>query len=696
MDTNLLAAQQPDYPYRHLLQSRRIEDLWTMRLLMRLGALHPCVEKGSERDLAAVAERLRIPVARSDESEKLKLIAARLRATYPLMERQRKRYIFGAVLSGNLRLLREHLRLTETEEKLLALAILMRTHDSLNHIADRSWSSINVVWQVAQVTGPPITAVTRALARSSLLFRSGLLQIHSGNSVNANMSLARASLRRLATQRCRNLEQLLTGFLRPAPSTGLSMSEYGHVTPAPQAMVTLLTQALKSKRTGVNILLYGEPGTGKTQLARLLAKASGAPLYEVSPVDEDGLPLSPRDRLVGASVAQLALSRKPAVLVFDEIDAIFGDGSSFFGRPTTAETAKSWVNDLLEENRVPAIWIANQVRRMDPAFLRRFELVLRIDSPPARTREALLVRHAGGFLAIDEIARIAAVDDATPAVLVQAAQMANRVGRSRIDKVRLMEKAIDGVLIAQGKSSIRRASAHAVTDGFDVRFANADTDLQALRDALVRAPSGRVCLYGPPGTGKTAFGKWVARETGRPLLIKRVSDIQSPWIGEMEQNLAKLFEEASNQQSVLQIDEVDSFLRDRRQARASWEVSQVNEFLTQLEMFDGIFIGTTNLLDELDPAVMRRFDHKIRMDFLAPAQVVDLLITTGREFGWEPCAVEGMGRQVSGLNQLTPGDFAVVRRRHMSTPFQTMQDLVSGLRREQSLKAPQSARIGFL
>src|SRR3546814_14496574 len=84
--------------------------------------------------------------------------------------------------------------------------------------------------------------------------------------------------------------------------------------------------------------------------------------------------------------------------------------------------------------------------------------------------------------------------------------------------------------------------------------------------------------------------------------------------GEIERNLAKAFSQAQREGAVLQIDEVDAYLRDRRNAERSWEVSQTTEFLTQLESFDGIFVATTNLVGNFDAAALRRFDYKIRMD----------------------------------------------------------------------------------
>lgn len=64
-----------------------------------------------------------------------------------------------------------------------------------------------------------------------------------------------------------------------------------------------------------------------------------------------------------------------------------------------------------------------------------------------------------------------------------------------------------------------------------------------------------------------------------------------------EKNLARVFLEAEQDGALLMIDEIDSFLRDRKEAQRPWEVTQVNEMLTQMESFPGIFIASTNLME---------------------------------------------------------------------------------------------------
>ena len=133
------------------------------------------------------------------------------------------------------------------------------------------------------------------------------------------------------------------------------------------------------------------------------------------------------------------------------------------------------------------------------------------------------------------------------------------------------------------------------------------------------------CLDGPAGTGKSAWARHLARRLGLPIIERRASDLLSMWVGGTEQASARAFADARAEGALLIFDEADSLLADRRNAVRQWEVSQVNEFLTQLENFDGLFIASTNLADNLDQAALRRFDLKVKFDFLKPVQACELL-----------------------------------------------------------------------
>jgi transitional endoplasmic reticulum ATPase len=212
---------------------------------------------------------------------------------------------------------------------------------------------------------------------------------------------------------------------------------------------------------------------------------------------------------------------------------------------------------------------------------------------------------------------------------------------------------------------------------------------------LVRSKAGRICLYGPPGTGKSAFARWVAEQLGSPLHVRRVSDLVSPFVGMTEKNMARAFREAQKTGAVLLLDEVDSFLQDRRAAQRSWEVTAVNEMLTQMEGFSGVFIATTNLMEDLDQAALRRFDLKLRFGYLESEQARRLFESQCEALGMgAPSAadLQALGR----LEQLTPGDFAAAARQHRFRPLTDPADLVDALVRECELKEGAMTRmIGF-
>jgi SpoVK/Ycf46/Vps4 family AAA+-type ATPase len=221
-------------------------------------------------------------------------------------------------------------------------------------------------------------------------------------------------------------------------------------------------------------------------------------------------------------------------------------------------------------------------------------------------------------------------------------------------------------------------------------------DLTQLLGGIKDSSSARLCLYGVPGTGKSAFGKWIARELDKPFLLKKGSDLISMYVGGTEKNIARAFREATDEGAVLVFDEVDSFLQDRRTAKASWEVTQVNEMLVQMENYEGIFIATTNLMSGLDQASLRRFDLKLEFGYLTSENAMRLFEAEAKMLGID--TIERSVRSaVESLNQLAPGDFAAVRRQSRFAPIKTADDLFDRLRDEVAIKEEGAEKkMGFL
>jgi SpoVK/Ycf46/Vps4 family AAA+-type ATPase len=142
------------------------------------------------------------------------------------------------------------------------------------------------------------------------------------------------------------------------------------------------------------------------------------------------------------------------------------------------------------------------------------------------------------------------------------------------------------------------------------------------------------------------------------------------------------------------IDEVDSFLCDRAHARQSWEVTKINEMLTQMESFSGVLIASTNLIDQLDAASMRRFDIKLHFGYMLPEQIRRMLRAYCQSMDL-PAPSHSDLDLAAAMDCAAPGDFAAAARRHRFEPFPDSHSFISAVADECEHKSSHARRIGF-
>lgn len=422
-------------------------------------------------------------------------------------------------------------------------------------------------------------------------------------------------------------------------------------------------------------------------------------MYEIAVEDRNGNIHKGEARLGAFALAQGVLGGDTRSLVlFDEIEDVFRASEDREGPGGLGNQSgrKGWINRVLQENPVPAFWVTNSRWALDPAYRRRFDLVLEIGVPPRSVRAKILNLHMAALPVTASWKALAAEHEGlSPAAVERAAKVARVVLEARPELVAddVVGRVVENALVAQGAPRRPRMALMSPTI-YRPDILNADRDLEAICSGLQRTGSGRLCLYGPPGAGKTAFGHHLAGVLDRPLLLKRASDLQSKWLGETEQNMARMFEEATADNAVLLLDEADSFLQDRRGAERSWEVSQVNEMLTQMESFTGVFVASTNLIDRLDQASLRRFELKVKFGYLGKDQIVTMFRDSIGLLGLPSNPVaEG---QVVVLNNLTPGDFAVALRQARLAGATTAEEFAGMLVAECAIKGGGPRRpIGF-
>jgi AAA+ superfamily predicted ATPase len=115
-----------------------------------------------------------------------------------------------------------------------------------------------------------------------------------------------------------------------------------------------------------------------------------------------------------------------------------------------------------------------------------------------------------------------------------------------------------------------------------------------------------------------------------------------------------------------------------------------------MEKFDGIFVATTNLIDHLDQASLRRFDLKLEFKTLVPEQLEKIFISYVKELNIE-VPTESELHEMRSLKKLTPGDFATISRQSKFKKINSASDFIKRLKEEMKLKKEQNgSSMGFI
>jgi transitional endoplasmic reticulum ATPase len=482
-------------------------------------------------------------------------------------------------------------------------------------------------------------------------------------------------------------ERLIEALAGKRQAAALALDDFPAMDGDIAFLARLLGGALDGQAEGINILLHGPPGVGKTELARALAAAARADLFAVGEADSSGHELRREQRVAALLRAQRALQQggRP-LLLFDEMEDMIGDAAPTGPAKRFANRAgsKIFVNRMLESNKVPVIWTSNAIDNVDAAYLRRMSFVLRLDHPRGHDRDRVLARMAATEgtapgAALSALARQVPETTSVARVAMRAARIA---GGGVDDDQRIARALVVGV-------SGRAISEVRTRGPLDLGLFESDPPVTDLVARLTRPggePDWSVLLAGPPGTGKTELAGEVAERLGRPLVTRRASDLMSAWVGETEKNIAQAFRDAIAEGAVLMFDEADSLLYDRATAQRSWEVSQVNELLTWLDRHPLPVFAATNELRRLDPAALRRFTFKLNLRPLGTVAARQAFV----RFFDQPAPV-GLDR----LAGLTPGDFAVVARQLRASGSREPAALLAALEAELAVKPGTMAVMGF-
>lgn len=443
------------------------------------------------------------------------------------------------------------------------------------------------------------------------------------------------------------------------------------------------------------ILMFGPPGTGKTQMARAVANETGAFFFLINGPEI-------MSKMAGESESNLrkafeeAEKNAPAIIFIDEIDSIAPKRDK-----TNGEVERRVVSQLLTlmdgmkaRANVVVIAATNRPNSIDPALRRfgRFDREVDIGIPDPTGRLEILQIHTKNMKLGDDVDLESIASETHGYVGADIASLCSEAAmqqiREKMDLIDLDEDTIDAEVLD---------SLGVTMDNF--RFALGISNPSALRETVVQSvnvtwddigglekikeelketveypvlhpemytkfglsPSKGVLFYGPPGTGKTLLAKAVATEVSANFISVKGPELLSMWFGESESNIRDIFDKArAAAPCVVFLDELDSIAKARGGSNgdsggASDRV--VNQLLTEMDGMNAkknvFVIGATNRPDQIDPALLRpgRLDQLIYVPLPDMAGRLSILNAQLRKTPLEPgLSLEEIAKSTSGFS----------------------------------------------
>ena len=584
--------------------------------------------------------------------------------------------------------LQSHLKLTMTETQLLFGLWLKESCPDFAWCQYHTHSMTEYTSLMSTLLGLSIPEISQIINSNSKLMQTGLIKVeHQAFILRDGLFAAIGGLTDPATYQAEHYE------IDSAPVYDLHSF---NIDPIDREIM----QALLTDTAPCNILFYGRPGTGKSELARSLISYSRRNIYQIKAT----LARNKHSRLSRATYA--TYFSEAAAIILDEAELLLSTdyGNVYFESdyaPTKAAT-----NVFLESHQGKMIWIVNDLRSVHPSTLRRFDFTLKFDRLSRSQRESAIdlidSKHQTmnrPHISPELRKRLISAEHLSIGILDKIFHTASRTTKDHSSETVIQR------LMKSVPAASQSADCSELEQSYDIQILNTSVPAATIAKSCMdfysaeRKPGEglNILFHGPPGTGKTELVKYLSQSTDKQLIVRRGSDLLSMWLGETEKQIAAAFEAARENNAILLIDEADTFFVSRENAEHNYESSRTNEFLTQMEQHNFVLICATNLVEKLDHASLRRFHLKVEFHPMRESDRAGFFLNYFSDHLSEIPADCELASALRTIPFLTPGDFRAIRQRiRYQGQKQSWRQLIAELAQESKYKRSSAGNaIGF-
>lgn len=548
----------------------------------------------------------------------------------------------------------------------------------------------------------------KAFGPASTLYKCGIIEDFCGDwdedspAESRGIPSIQLNVRDILSRPNFRVEQLSELLIGKPKTTHLEIEDFrynGLQVEIPE-MVTKLQAALNGKVKGINFLLIGPPGAGKTEAAKLIAGEAGARFYPVG--EDDSLEIDTRapatwkQRMGEIRQAEAFLAGGTmSVLGIDEPEDLFAQVADSKGKRNVAGSKLS-INRLLEDNIVPRIWTAN-AGEYDEAFLDRFTHVVHFGVSPVLVRHKIWqsaakkekVDLAQAKLSDDDLLYLARKYVVFPRAMRNALKNVNlcRGGLPVVERnLRGIAKLKGGTSFSiETEQSLRREFSSALynisSNGQPVKLEKELKFLTGIEMDEGHAPS--VVVRGPRGFGGMSLATYWAEKMGKNPFVIPANLIK-------DQHVTEIFEQAHDDNRLVIFKDMQSWEAQAEKGSAKWNDSRFDALHQGFTRYSvpSISIFYTGKDSTFD------FPEKIRALFTHDYEAKALTEQQARK-AWKAFFPDVARPPDEEIINTVPAHFAYAQRRVQRTGRSSQSDILDAIKLAKSLNANESAVVGF-